>query len=54
MGGAANAAVVAALAAALGMRPADVLIERGDRGRTKVVSVPAGASARLSELRARG
>jgi hypothetical protein len=42
--GEANAALVAFLAAALGVRKADVAIERGDTGRRKTVRV-AGADA---------
>ncbi|HET8567704.1 MAG TPA: DUF167 domain-containing protein [Candidatus Limnocylindria bacterium] len=48
--GAANAAVVEALARALGVAPSDVRIERGARGRRKLVSVPEGASGRLAAL----
>jgi uncharacterized protein (TIGR00251 family) len=51
--GAANAAVVAALAAAFGARRGDVEIVTGARGRDKLVAVrgdPARLSARLAEL----
>ena len=53
--GAANAAVVAALAAALGVRRRDVEIVTGARGRDKIVAVrgdPARLSARMVELMA--
>jgi uncharacterized protein YggU (UPF0235/DUF167 family) len=51
--GAANAAVVAALAAAFGVRRGDVRIVTGLRGRDKVVAVrgdPAALAARLAGL----
>jgi uncharacterized protein (TIGR00251 family) len=51
--GAANAAVVAALAAAFGLRRADVEIVSGARGRDKVVALRgdrAEMDARLAEL----
>jgi uncharacterized protein (TIGR00251 family) len=51
--GAANAAVVAALAAAFGLRRADVEIVAGVRGRDKVVALRgdrAELDARLAEL----
>jgi uncharacterized protein (TIGR00251 family) len=51
--GAANAAVVAALAAAFGLRRADVAIVAGTRGRDKVVALrgePAELGARLAAL----
>ncbi len=51
--GAANAAVVAALAAAFGLRRADVEIVAGARGRDKVVALrghQAELDARLAEL----
>jgi uncharacterized protein (TIGR00251 family) len=51
--GAANAAVVAALAAAFGLRRADVEIVAGVRGRDKVVALRgdrAALDARLAEL----
>ncbi|HEY0638607.1 MAG TPA: DUF167 family protein, partial [Pseudonocardiaceae bacterium] len=51
--GKANAAVLAALAAAFGVRARDLVIVAGERGRDKVVELsrpPAGAAARLSEL----
>ncbi|MHA6622059.1 DUF167 domain-containing protein [Pseudonocardia sp. DLS-67] len=53
--GAANAAVVAALAAAFGVRRGDVEIVTGVRGRDKVVAVRgdrAAHTARLAELMA--
>ena len=53
--GAANAAVVAALAAAFGLRRADVEIVAGARGRDKIVTLrgePAELAARLAELTA--
>lgn len=46
--GAANDAVLRALAAALGVAPSDLRIERGARGRRKVVSAPAGVMGRLA------
>ena len=49
--GAANDAVVAARAAALGVRRADVAIVRGHRGRDKVVDVDGGDPAVLVRLR---
>lgn len=48
--GAANAAVVTALAAALGVTRSEVLLEAGARGRSKLVSVPATARAALERL----
>lgn len=48
--GAANAAVVTALAAALGVARSEVLLEAGARGRSKLVSVPATARAALKRL----
>ena len=48
--GAANAAVVALLAKALGVAPSSVRIERGATARTKTVSVPAGAEGRLQQV----
>jgi uncharacterized protein (TIGR00251 family) len=51
--GAANTAVVAALAAAFGVRRGDVEILAGARGRDKVVAVRgdrAGLTVRLAEL----
>jgi uncharacterized protein YggU (UPF0235/DUF167 family) len=53
--GAANAAVVAALAAAFGLRRSDVEIVAGARGRDKVVVLrgdPAVLAARAAELMA--
>ncbi len=53
--GAANAAVVAALAAAFGLRRGDVEIVAGARGRDKVVALRGGAAelrARMAELMA--
>ncbi|MDE3101192.1 MAG: DUF167 domain-containing protein [Chloroflexota bacterium] len=47
---AANEAVVAALARALGVAPRDVVIERGGHGRRKVLSVPADTVTRLEAL----
>lgn len=54
--GKANDAVVRALAEAFGVRPRDVRIVSGARGRDKVVEmgrVPEGAAARLDDLLAR-
>ena len=48
--GAANVAVVKALARALGIAASTVRIERGATGRTKVVSVPAAAETALVRL----
>ena len=51
--GAANAAVMAALAAAFGVRRGDVEIVTGARGRNKLVAVrgdPDALAARLAEL----
>ena len=48
--GAANAAVVSVLARALDIAPSAVRIERGGSSRTKQVSVPASAAARLSQV----
>jgi len=48
--GAANAAVVEALARALGVPRSGVVIERGARGRRKAVSAPAAARERLAAL----
>lgn len=50
--GAANDAVVAALAGALGVPPRDVTVEAGLRGRRKLVSVPARVRTRLHQLAA--
>ena len=49
--GAANEAVVRAVAAALRLAPTDVAIERGDRGRRKLLSVPAAARERVAALK---
>lgn len=49
--GAANEAVVRAVAATLGLAPRDVAIERGGRGRRKLLSVPAAARERVSALK---
>lgn len=48
--GAANTAVLAALAAALGLRRSEVALESGARARLKLVSVPASARAALERL----
>lgn len=51
--GRANAAVVAAVAAAFGLRRAQVALVAGERGRDKVVELdgdPAVLTARLTEL----
>ena len=48
--GAANEAVVRAIAEALGVAPRDVAIESGAAARRKVVSVPASARERLGLL----
>jgi hypothetical protein len=48
--GKANAAVVAILAEALGVPRSAVVIERGQTGRTKRVSVPKAAEAALARL----
>jgi uncharacterized protein len=42
--GRANAALVAVLAARLGLRPREVVLVRGDRGRTKLVELPLDAA----------
>ena len=53
--GAANAAVIEALAAAFGVRRAAVSILRGETGRRKTVRIEGGSLARLEALRgARG
>jgi len=49
--GAANAAAVAALAVALGVRRGDVTIVSGHRGRDKIVEVDGGDPAVLVRLR---
>jgi uncharacterized protein len=48
--GAANAAVTAVVANSLGLARRDVVLERGERSRDKVVSVPASARERLAAL----
>lgn len=48
--GAANEAVVRAVAAALGLAPSDIAIERGNKGRRKLLSVPRAAGERLEGL----
>jgi uncharacterized protein len=48
--GAANDAVVALVAKALDVRPTTVRIERGQRSRQKILSVPAGARPALARL----
>lgn len=48
--GAANDALVALLARAIGIAPSDVGIERGGRARRKVVSVPADTVRRVEAL----
>lgn len=50
--GAANDAVLRALARALGIAPADVRIERGATARVKLVSAPASALEALERLAA--
>lgn len=49
--GAANEAVARVLADALGVPVRQIAIERGGRGRRKLVSAPAAARARLAALR---
>lgn len=51
--GAANAAVIEALADAFGVRRAAVAIVRGERGRRKTVSIAGGSRAVLERLSAR-
>ena len=48
--GAANDAVIALVAKALGVPPTTVRVERGARARQKSLSVPAGARAALERL----
>jgi uncharacterized protein len=48
--GKANEAVRRALATAFGVRPRDVTIVTGERGRDKVVEIAGGVPARLAEL----
>ena len=50
VGGAANAAAVRALARALGVREAEVRIERGTAARDKILSVPAAVAPALAAL----
>jgi uncharacterized protein (TIGR00251 family) len=52
--GAANAAVIEALAAAFGVRRAGVTIVRGETGRRKTVRIEGGSQATLEALRSRG
>ena len=49
--GAANEAVIRAIAEALAVAPRDVAIERGGAGRHKVVSAPRAARERLLALK---
>jgi hypothetical protein len=49
--GAANEAVIRALAAALGVAPRDVAIDRGGAARRKLISAPAAARERLQALK---
>jgi hypothetical protein len=51
--GAANAAVIEALAAAFGVRRAAVSIVRGETGRRKTVRIEGGSAATLEDLRRR-
>lgn len=51
--GAANAAVIEALADAFGVRRAAVTIVRGERGRRKTVSIAGGSPAVFERLAAR-
>jgi uncharacterized protein (TIGR00251 family) len=51
--GAANAAVIDALAEAFGVRRRAVAIVRGERGRRKTVSIAGGSRAVLERLAAR-
>ncbi len=51
--GAANAAVIEALADAFGVRRAAIAIVRGERGRRKTVRIAGGARAVLERLAAR-
>jgi uncharacterized protein YggU (UPF0235/DUF167 family) len=48
--GAANAALRRAVADVLGLAPSEVVIERGARGRRKVLSLPASAAPGLARL----
>ena len=52
--GAANAAVIEALAAAFDVRRAAISILRGETGRRKTVRIEGGSLARLEALRAGG
>jgi uncharacterized protein (TIGR00251 family) len=49
--GAANAAVIEALAAAFGVRRAAVAVVRGETGRRKTVRIDGGSAATLEALR---
>ncbi len=49
--GAATAEALSLVAAALGVRPADVTLERGGRSRTKLVAVAGDETALRSRLR---
>jgi len=49
-GGAANRAAQVLLAAALGVRVADIRLERGSTSRDKTLSVPGNASEALDRL----
>ena len=48
--GAANSALLRVLAGALEVAPRELAIERGSKGRDKVVSAPAALAARISML----
>ena len=52
--GAANAAVIDALAAAFGVRRAAIAIVRGETGRRKTVRIEGGSPATLDALRSGG
>lgn len=49
--GAANEAVVRAVAGALGIPPSQVVVERGAGARRKLLSAPAAARERLATLK---
>ncbi len=49
--GAANRALVRAVAAALGLRPSAVVLTAGDRGRDKVLEIEGADGAALERLR---